>query len=193
VALESLEGRTLFAAAPPLVAAVMVDGALQVTGTRLSDDIRVGLVSGDTSLLEVRSGNDVIGTFARSGVTAGIHVAGLGRHDTIVVDAAVTLPATLLGGNGKDTLTGGSGADTLEGGNGRDTLNGGAGDDTLNGGNGRDVLDGGDGNDTLSGGRGKDTITGGPGTDTYLADRATEILEKATDEVLVPPVKGHKK
>jgi Ca2+-binding RTX toxin-like protein len=192
-AFESLEGRTMFAATPPVVTADLVAGALNVVGTRLSDDIHVGVSATDASLIEVRSGTIVVGTFGKAAITAGIHVDGLNGRDNIVVDAAVTLAATLHGGNGKDVLAGGSGADTIEGGNGSDTLTGGLGDDTLSGGNGKDVLDGGDGADTLSGGRGKDTVTGGPGTDTYLGDRATEILEKATDEVLVPPVKTHGK
>jgi len=191
VVLENLEGRTLFAAAPPVVTAVLdaPTSTVVVTGTKLSDNISVGVNAGQ---LEVTSAGVVVGSFPLTGLL-GVSVDAGNGHDTVAVDAAVTLPASLLGGNGKDNLTGGAGADTLDGGNGKDVLAGGAGDDHLFGGNGKDVLDGGDGADTLSGGRGKDQVTGGPGTDTFTGDKATEILEKASDEVLVPPVKGHGK
>ena len=204
--LENLEGRRLFAAAPPVVTAVLdaATSTVVVTGTRQSDNISV-VLNGDQ--LEVRSAGVVVGGFALAGLL-GVSVSGLNGHDTIAVDAAVTLPTTLLGGNGHDNLTGGSGLDTLDGGNGKDVLsgfagndvlsggnghdqlNGGDGDDNLSGGNGRDVLDGGAGNDILSGGRGRDQVTGGLGTDTFNDDQATEILEKAEEEVLTTPVKG---
>jgi Ca2+-binding RTX toxin-like protein len=191
VVLENLEGRTLFAAAPPVVTAVLdtTTSTVVVTGTRASDNISVGVNAGQ---LEVKSAGAVVGSFPLTGLL-GVSVSAGNKDDTVTVDAAVTLPVSALGGNGKDNLTGGSGADTLDGGNGKDVLAGGAGDDHLFGGNGKDVLDGGDGADTLSGGRGKDQVTGGPGTDTFTGDKATEILEKASDEVLVPPVKGHGK
>ena len=191
VAFEGLEGRTLYAATPPLVTAEVVSNTLVVTGTRLSDTIQLSPNAGDGNLVDVLSGTSTVGSFDRAGF-AEISVSGLNGHDTIAVDGTISLKATLLGGNGRDTLTGGAGGDLIQGGNGRDTLYGRAGDDTLEGGNAKDVLAGGDGNDSLSGGRGKDTVTGGLGTDTYLGDRATEILEKAEDEVLVPPVKGKK-
>lgn len=185
--LENLEGRTLFAAAPPVVTAVLdpATAVVNVTGTRKADTIQIAAGAGQ---LTVSSNGAVVGTFDLAGL-AGCAVNALSGHDTVVVDAGVTLPTTLLGGNGKDSLTGGLGADALDGGNGRDSLLGGAGNDVLAGGNGRDVLDGGDGNDNLSGGRGRDTVTGGPGTDSFNGDNASEILERAEDEVLVEPVK----
>ena len=184
--LENLEGRTLFAAAPPVVTAVLEGTTVVVTGTRQSDNISVGVNGAN---LEVHSAGVLAGAFPLAGLT-GVSVSGLNGHDTVLVDAAVSLPAHLLGGNGRDSLTGGAGADQLDGGNGKDLLAGGAGDDTLNGGNAPDVLDGGDGNDVLSGGRGRDQVTGGLGTDSFVGDKATEILEKAEDEVIVTPAKG---
>ena len=188
-ALESLEGRTLFAAAPPLVTADVVGGTLHVTGTRLSDVITVAPSASNPGALEVHSGTSFVGAFDTCALTA-IRVEGLNRHDSIAIDAAITLPAALLGGNGRDTLVGGSGSDTLEGGNGQDVLSGGLGDDVLSGGNAKDALDGGDGADTLSGGRGRDAVIGGLGTDTYVGDKATELLDKAEAELLLPPVRG---
>ena len=189
--LENLEGRTLFAAAPPVVTAVLdaATSTVVVTGTRKADNITLGMNAGQ---LEVSSGGVLVSGFPVGGLL-GVSVSALNGHDTVLVDAAVTLPVTLLGGNGRDSLTGGSGADTLDGGNGKDLLVGGAGDDHLFGGRSRDVLEGGAGNDTLSGGRGKDQVTGGLGTDTFNDDQASEILEKAEDEILTTPPKHGKK
>lgn len=185
--LENLEGRTLFAAAPQVVTAVLdaATSTVVVNGTRKADDISVVVDAGN---LQVLSAGVAVGSFPLAGLL-GLSVNAMNGHDTVAVNAAVTLPVTLLGGNGKDNLTGGSGADSLDGGNGRDVLAGGAGNDVLLGGNARDVLDGGDGNDNLSGGRGKDEVTGGLGVDTFNGDNAAEILEKAEDEVIVPPLK----
>ena len=186
--LENLEGRTLFAAAPPVVTAVLdaATSSVVVTGTRQSDNISVVMNAGQ---LQVLSAGVSVGNFPLTGLL-GLSVSGSNGHDTVLVDAGVTLPTTLLGGNGRDSLTGGSGLDLLDGGNGADLLAGGLGNDRLLGGNGKDVLDGGDGNDVLSGGRGKDQVTGGLGTDSFEGDKATEILEKEEAEVIVPPVKG---
>jgi len=179
---ECLEGRTLFAAVPA-TAVLSNDGQLDVTGTRKADDIHVALNTA-THQLDVTANGTLLGSFDLSAVTKGIRVdAGNGR-DTVLIDAAVNLDATLLGGNGKDTLTGGSGDDTLDGGKGKDVLSGGAGDDVLTGGNGKDTLDGGSGNDTLDGGNGRDTITGGAGDDQFTADRDGEVLDLETGEVL---------
>ena len=190
--LENLEGRALFAAAPPVVTAVLdaATSSVVVTGTRRSDNISVALNGGQ---LEVLSAGVLVAGFPMAGLL-GVSVSGLSGHDTVAVDAAVTLPTTLLGGNGKDNLTGGSGVDTIDGGNGKDVLAGAAGDDVLTGGNGRDVLDGGEGNDALSGGRGRDQVTGGPGTDTFNGDQTSEIVEKAEDEIVTPAPKrnGHR-
>jgi Ca2+-binding RTX toxin-like protein len=186
---EPLEGRTLFAAVLPLVTADVVGGELRVVGTRLSDVITVVQSPTNPNAVEVHSGTSFVGAFDTVAVNS-IRIEGGNGHDVLSVDAALAIPAVLVGGNGRDTLTGGSGADTLQGDNGRDTLNGGSGDDTLEGGNARDVLNGGDGNDTLTGGRGRDTVTGGTGTDTYSGDKASELLDKADDESTLLPLTG---
>jgi len=189
--LEGLEARTLFAAGPAVVTAELGGEAhpvLTVTGTRRGDDIAVVLV-GDQ--LEVRSAGVAINSFPFDDVL-GITILGSGGKDSVVVDAAVTKPVFMLGGNGKDVLVGGSGNDNLDGGNGKDMISGGAGDDILIGGRGRDVLDGGDGADNLTGGSSKDSNTGGAGIDTFTGDTATEILDKAADEAIVPLAPGVK-
>ena len=184
--LENLESRTLFAAAAVTAVFDPAHPVVFVTGTRRSDDIAV-VISGDQ--LEVRSAGALVNSFALASVL-GISVDGANGRDTIVVDAAITLPATLTGGRGKDAISGGSGEDTIDGGNGKDAIAGGAGDDILSGGRGRDAIDGGDGDDFLRGGLGRDLLTGAAGTDIFSGDRPSEVLDQAEGEVLVPPVQN---
>lgn len=99
------------------------------------------------------------------------------------VSSEVTVPVTMLGGDGDDhlagndavqVLDGGAGNDRIEGHQGDDTLLGGDGDDKVEGGAGADRVDGGAGDDLVSGdgyeGRYPDVIDGGPGTDRIDAD-----------------------
>ena len=159
---ETVERRVLFAADPLGSAVLTPSGVLEVTGTRRSDEIHVTLNADVTKLDVVINGAPAVQVNVAD-ITGGILVSAGNGKDLVTVDAAVTLDATLLGGNGKDVLSGGGGNDRLEGGNGNDALSGGAGNDGLFGDNGRDALDGGDGDDVLSGGRGRDAVTGGLG------------------------------
>src|SRR5688572_18555591 len=146
-AIQQLEDRRMLSAAPAIV-----EGVLKVEGTGDADQIVVSLNTSDplATKLDVTL-NGVATSFDLATVT-GIEISGGNGSDVIKIDetaGAITLPAKLLGGNGKDSLTGGSGNDRLEGGNGKDVLVGGMGDDTLVGGRGKDSLDGGDGTNVL--------------------------------------------
>jgi Ca2+-binding RTX toxin-like protein len=139
-----------------LLSAAIVDGVLTVEGTADADQIVVSLNTSDplATKLDVKV-NDVVSSFDLAAVT-GIHISGGNGADVIKIDetaGAINIPATLLGGNGKDVLVGGSGNDRLEGGNGKDALSGGMGDDTLVGGRGKDALDGGEGTNVLEQGK----------------------------------------
>ena len=186
---ETLEGRTLFAAGPAAVTAAVVEGALQVTGTRKADAVYVGLgASADVIVVRAGAAARVIGSFARTDLPDGVVVSGAAGNDRIFVDAFARVPAVLLGGTGRDWLVGGPGDDVLDGGAGNDRLFGGDGDDLLDGGAGGDKLDGGAGDDSLCGGVGKDAVTGGAGNDLFDDDLPAEVLDKAADEILTDPV-----
>lgn len=102
-------------------------------------------------------------------MVAGFEVNAGNGDDTVTVTSAVTVPATMRGGSGRDVLTGGGGADKLIGGEGKDRLSGRGGDDLIFGGLGNDELFGGSGDDVLRGGLGNDTLTGGSGENVVRA------------------------
>ena len=189
--IETFESRVLFSA-NPLGTAALNGGTLLVSGTRQSDEIRLTVNSTDATRLDVAINGAAPVTFALADITAGVRIDGGNGNDTLYVDSAVSVPAVLIGGNGKDVLSGGSGDDRLDGGNGIDHLSGGGGADTLLGGNGADVLDGGDGDDALDGGRSRDQVTGGTGTDTFKTDSSSEILDMAAGESLTDKLRGHR-
>lgn len=78
---------------------------------------------------------------------------------------AVTVPATVLGGDGNDAIRGGADDDVMDGGEGDDNVLGGPGDDRVYGGAGADQLLGQEGRDTF-----------------FAADAPGELLDKENDE-----------
>ena len=111
--------------------------------------------------------------------SGGVVLDGGEGNDTLSLfsDFDPSLPATLLGGGGKDTLQ-----DQYNLAGPKRTLDGGPGDDKLSSYVGDDVLLGGDGNDELNGGAGSDELRGGAGNDLmygdmYDAEWAADILD----------------
>ena len=192
-AIETLESRTLFAAAG--VRATLVEGALEVVGTKRADAILLMLSSDNPDVVNVHAGplSALVGAFNRADFPNGIVVSGGKGHDRIVVNSMMPLPVVLLGGVGNDLMFGGDGDDVLDGGKGNDVLYGGFGNDALDGGPGVDRLNGGADADSLSGGLGADQSTGGDGTDSFDDDLAAEVLDRATEEILIEPVAAVKR
>jgi len=94
---------------------------LNIRGTNLADVISV--TKKVTSLGEEKVNvlrNGVNYSFNFSAVAA-LAIDGYAGADRLTVDSQITIPATILGGDGNDTLTGGGGADQLSGGSGNDT------------------------------------------------------------------------
>src|SRR5438105_2124840 len=156
---QTLESRRLFAI-------TLSGGTLTITGGAGVDVVQV-----DTG------GSFVIATLGKTtkkfaiGSVSRISVNTLAGNDFVSL-GRVTVPSTVLGGDGNDTLSGGEGADSIDGQNGNDyidgrggndTLKGSANNDTINGGAGNDQLYGLADNDTLNGGTGNNTISGGAG------------------------------
>lgn len=180
-ALEFLEGRTLFAAAPLAVTVTEVNAVVDVTGTRRGDDIHLALNVTDSNLVDVISAGVVVHTFDKT-LVAAVNIRAGNGPDRVTCDVGLGLGLGVLvklaGGNGNDTITGGDDAEDLYGGNGRDFLLGGAGDDMLMGSNGRDQLDGGLDDDFLCGGKGLDLLLGGLGTDVFITiDKLGELAD----------------
>jgi Ca2+-binding RTX toxin-like protein len=171
----------MFAAVPT---AVVLNGVLEVNGTRKSDTIEVAVDVVDATKVNVTiSGVAAPMQFNLAELSGGVHVVGGNGSDLISV-VGLSLACHLVGGNGSDTLTGAGGDDILEGGNGKDTLFSLLGADRLYGGNGIDALDGGDGDDLLDGGKGRDLLTGGLGADNFLGrDKVNELLDMAVEDI----------
>jgi hypothetical protein len=152
------------------VTANVVANVLVVAGDASPDVIRLRLLAGDATQVEVLDNGVVVGTFARA-TFATIAIAGGAGDDTIVIDDVNgvftdTEITTIDGGADNDTITGGGGGETLSGGTGNDIINGGPGFDTLGGGDGNDTLTGGPGGPGFEphiGGIGDDTMVWNPG------------------------------
>ncbi|HSI32492.1 MAG TPA: hypothetical protein VK986_02795, partial [Tepidisphaeraceae bacterium] len=162
---EDLVNRLRFGVSP--------DGTLSVYGTNAPDDITISqLVAGQVQVIV----NGEQRLFRTADVKR-IVVDARGGPDTVMADASVVLPMTLLGGAGDDVLGGGSADDDVQGGDGADVLMGNAGDDALGGGAGRDVVIGGLGKDAIGGGGDDDVLIGG--TTSYDTDETALSLIRA--------------
>jgi hypothetical protein len=143
--LESLESRRL------LAGAAVVDRVVQVSGTGGKDVVELTLAP---SGLSVSVNGAITGPIDRDDFDT-LWIDTGGGND--FVNASRThIPATILGGNGRDLLLGSDADDLLVGGAGDDTLEGGEGDDTVNGGRDDDLIDGGVGANQLFGAGGID-------------------------------------
>src|SRR4051812_48539291 len=133
--MEACESRRLLSHGHASATAAVVDGVLQVMGTRQSDDILVAPNSGDATKFDVTNHGVLVATIDPGATPfTAIEMFGGNGSDRLSVQKDMTIPATLWGGNGKDTLNGGAGDDVLDGDEGKDALTGGAGADSLTGG-----------------------------------------------------------
>ncbi len=191
LALESLEPRTVLSAAPAVCAVTVVNGELNIVGTKKADDIQVQM-SGINVVVTANGQNTAV---ARSLVTADKLTVDLGAgNDQISVANDVPLSATIRGNKGNDVIQSGAlndflfgdaGNDTIFGNDGDDTIDGGAGNDTMHGGNdtdllfgdaGKDFLFGDDGFDGCYGGKGNDEAHGGGDIDGINGDEGNDLL-----------------
>ena len=180
--IEAFEPRRMLSAS--MGSATLTDGTLTVVGSRRSDTIMVAVDTTDATKLDVTFSGVQVGQFNLADVT-GISIVGRMGSDRITIENTLNIPATLSGGEGKDTLNGGAGNDVLNGDNAKDACSGGAGDDSISGGRGNDNLDGGDGNDTLSGGKGNDNLMGDADSDTLAGGIGDDSITGGTGDDFV--------
>jgi len=191
--IEPLDRRT------HLSATLTAQGLLQVAGGTGNDVITL---TREGSLLRVTIDSQSLDqTFALSAVQ-NYEITGLSGNDQLLLDDTVSVPGTLLGGDGDDTLRGGAGADTFNVGLGADTVDysartgamklsvdsiaddglPGEGDnlllciETIIGGSGNDRIKGCPTNNLIFGNGGKDTIDGVSGNDTVSGGNGNDIF-----------------
>ena len=133
LSVEPLEPRFLQAST-----ASLLGGVLTVTGTPDRDNVHVSLDAASGQLV-VRSFADVVGRFDSAAV-ASIAISTGAGDDIVLIDRAITQPANIDGGSGRNILTGGGGLTKLLGGSGPDKLIAGPGATTLNGNGGANLL-----------------------------------------------------
>ena len=114
-----------------------------------------------------------------AGVSSIFFDGGVGADSVTFVN--VTVPVTVLGGEGSDSLQGASHADHIDGGSGNDTIDGFGGGDVLIGGSGNDLIYGGAGNDTIEGNDGNDTIEGAGNADSILGGAGNDWIDAGAD------------
>ena len=115
--------------------ATLTAGVLNIAGTTGADTITVQQ-TGDqltarnaTGVVQIKVGATGVSQVSKSQVQQ-ITINGLAGNDTIRLNA-VTVTASINGGDGNDNITGGLGNDTITGGLGNDVINGGTGTNLL--------------------------------------------------------------
>lgn len=165
---ESLESRRLLA-----TQTLGADGLLTIILNPTPDRVRV-LRHPGTTKVDIIVKKEAFQQY--DGVTA-LHIEGRGGGDRMYLGPGLDIPATIIGGPGRDYLGGGLGDDVLDGGVGNDYIVGSAGNDRLTGGVHHDIIEGGDGNDQIDGGPGRDRIAGGGGDDAITAGCSADSVD----------------
>ncbi len=114
-----------------VISVAINNGVLVVNGNQNDNIIKIRQLGSE---LQVLDGQQLVGSFSTVNVNEILVDAGAGSDRVDAAfdsNATVSIPITILGGNGDDVLVGGSGDDTLRGGEGKNKLDGGDGSDTL--------------------------------------------------------------
>lgn len=164
--METLEGRTLYAATP-----------LVITGTSVAEAYQ--LRAGDGVISVVRNGVIVNTRFTSTVSKIQVNL-GAGNDSFTMTDNLSSMPVTIQGGSGNDYISGGAGRQVIYGEAGNDQLFGGSGNDYVSGGDGNDSLNLGSGNDSGVGNNGNDTIRGGSGNDMIFGYAGNDSLSGET-------------
>jgi Ca2+-binding RTX toxin-like protein len=155
---------------------------LYVVGANTSDAV---LISPWGNKLDGSAGLAVVATLNHSLIAkaftqsfTAIDVFGYGGNDTIGLIPTITLPTTVVEGDGNDVVVLGSGPSTVIAGNGNDSVLAiGNGNDVVTLGNGNDSVNLGGGNDTISLGNGNDFISAGDGNDNVTVGNGNDNVQ----------------
>jgi hypothetical protein len=153
--IEKLEGRTLMSGSPLSVSEAGTQ--LRIIGTNGNDQITVtesanGLVIGNAGWTKTVTAK-----------VSSLYINGEAGNNSIVLDASVTINATIVGGGVNDNIEAGNGNNTIFAGTGKNVIQSRNGNDTL-----------------VSFGAKAATLIGGNGTDNFW-----------TDNVAAQKVQGH--
>ena len=178
-AVDSLEARRLFAAAPLVINGTAGNDVIELGQTATAYVVTLNGVAtqhaiADVSKIDVKCGDGDDIVVASPALTLGFYADGGNGNDRMIGSQAAD---TMLGAAGKDQLYGGLGNDRLNGAGGNDKVLGEAGADRLYGGEGNDYMDGGSSNDRLYLHNGLDTVFGSGGNDIFYA------IDRARDEI----------
>ena len=161
-----------------------------VGGVTTSDDVLItpwgSKLDGSTGLAVVATVNHSLIIKAFNQVFTAIDVFGYAGNDTIALFPTLTLPTTIVAGDGNDsfvlaqgdsTVTAGNGNDAIVAiGNGNDVISLGNGNDSVNLGGGNDVITLGNGNDVVTAGDGNDDVTVGKGNDKVVLGNGSNVI-----------------
>lgn len=150
-------GRTTARTVALVTGVGILDGQLQVVGTRGSDSVTVNQTGDGQFQMHASFLKDSPRSLPSAGVSSIAMVLCEG-NDSATVAGSITLPTLIDGGEGDDRLNGGNGPNILLGGAGNDEIKGGSGNDILVGGAGADRIVGNAGDDILIAG----TLDGAP-------------------------------
>jgi Ca2+-binding RTX toxin-like protein len=178
-----------------------VGSTLYVVGSNSNDYAMIspiaGRLDGSTGLAVVAMLNGAPVTKAFNQSFTAIDIFGYGGNDNFLLFPTLTLPTTVVEGNGNnyiqlaggnDTVALGSGSNQVFGGNGNKTITAsdiagargyftlGNGNDIVQLGDGSDVVVEGNGNDYVSAGNGSDLIVAGLGQHTIQLGNGNDIL-----------------
>jgi Ca2+-binding RTX toxin-like protein len=129
----------------------ILNGQLQVVGTKSADNVTVGQDNNGSFKVHASFIDDSPRSLPAAGVTS-IAMILCDGDDHATISSQIDLPAYITAEEGDDELNGGGGPNILLGGDG---------DDRINGGKGHDILVGGDGADRIVANGGDDILIAG--------------------------------
>lgn len=202
--IETLERRSLLAAATVTIIQTTDGSILQIFGTAKRDFISFGL-SPDGTLFDYSialgdGSGEVISQRNNSVADFKLISASLGDGADTLIMGELPIPLFARGGRGPDSISGGFGNDTMLGDGSNDYLFGREGNDSIVGGLQDDLMLGGrnddvlfpnstlSNDDTVSGGQGRDTVDYSTVTDNVTVNLNNDLPNPSEDDFIIGDV-----